>query len=163
MVEPLNWLKQINNFMNRSFSKIRHIQESNQKLEQRILNEQMVGGQSSPSTISKDYLFLVSAGGMHKVFPVFIKKGEKISKMGSEVKVVANEGPLSSSPDVGGNIPSASTFKPLAEVYLNCMDGGLYVRGVKSSSMIEKDGMPIEKDGNYKNLKNELQGFCSKS
>jgi hypothetical protein len=30
--------------MNRSYSKIRHIQESNQRLERRLLNEQLTGG-----------------------------------------------------------------------------------------------------------------------
>ena len=34
--------------MNRSFSKIRHIQESNQRLEKRLLNEQSIEDYSNP-------------------------------------------------------------------------------------------------------------------
>ena len=38
--------------MNRSYSKIRHIQESNQRLEIRLLNEQLTGG-TQPTPVNK--------------------------------------------------------------------------------------------------------------
>ena len=147
--------------MNRSFSKIRHIQESNQRLEQRLLGEQSLSDMNTPSVVSKDYLFLVSAGGMSKVFPVMVKKDSKINKMGTKVSVSALEGALSSNPEVGGKIPPASTFKPSCEVYLNCMDKSLYVKGTKSSSMIETEGREID-DPNSQKLKSELIKFCKK-
>jgi hypothetical protein len=36
--------------MNKSYSKIRHIQESNQRLERRLLNEQLTGDTTTPTT-----------------------------------------------------------------------------------------------------------------
>ena len=43
--------------MNRSYSKIKHIQESNMRLERRLINEQVTGDTQIKSVVTKSIVF----------------------------------------------------------------------------------------------------------
>ena len=66
--------------MNRSYSKIRHIQESNNRLEKRILNEQ-----TEKELVGKTIDIFTDSGLSEKMFTV--KVGENISIKGNSIDI----------------------------------------------------------------------------
>jgi len=78
------------NFMNRSFSKIKHIQESNSRLEKRLLDEQ--GFDPKKDYLSKGYID-VTDGFMKDTYVLQIADGDyKCDGSGYSFRIVTNDG-----------------------------------------------------------------------
>ena len=79
--------------MNRSYSKIRHIQESNQRLEKRMLSEQVFPGQSGNPDESKIIDYVVRKWGLN---PYDVEQNSAFlsvtNKDGSELKFNIQKG-----------------------------------------------------------------------
>lgn len=70
--------------MNRSYSKIRHMQESNNKLEKRILSEQ------TKFTIDPEDMNLPNEDKLKKLFMSQGEPSQEVKKMGNEFKEAMN-------------------------------------------------------------------------